>query len=139
MRRFNITRKGYSPEEVDRAMAELEQKLQSQEQELVSYRVQEETVRRAAVDAQIKADAIIAAANEEAQRLLQRSAGELHQINQKALELREILEAFQNEYNQLLRQYLIRIRTDEFPALLDRLGVLIERTGGERLQKEEES
>ena len=96
-------------------------------------------MRRAAVDAQIKADAIIAAANEEAQRLLQRSAGELRQINQKALELREILEAFQNEYNQLLRQYLIRIRTDEFPALLDRLGVLIERTGGERLQKEEES
>lgn len=139
MRRFNVTRRGYSPEEVDRAMAELEQKLQSQEQELVSYRVQEETVRRAAVDAQIKADAIIAAANEEAQRLLQRSAGELRQINQKALELREILEAFQNEYNQLLRQYLIRIRTDEFPALLDRLGVLIERTGGERLQKEEES
>lgn len=139
MRRFNVTRRGYSPEEVDQAIAELEQKLHSQEQELVSYRVQEETVRRAAVEAQIKADAIIAAANEEAQRQLQHSAGELHQINQKALELREILEAFQNEYNQLLRQYLIRIRTDEFPALLDRLGVLIERTGGERLQKEEES
>lgn len=139
MGRFSITRKGYCPQEVEQAMAETQQKLEKLEQELVSYRVQEETIHKAAVEAQIKADAMIAAANEEAERIRLQSAGELMQIRRQAMEIREILEAFQNEYNQLLRQYLIRIRMDEFPALLDRLGVLIERTGGERFQKEEES
>ncbi|MBQ7916151.1 MAG: hypothetical protein IJ315_05110 [Firmicutes bacterium] len=138
MQQFSIVRKGYQPSEVDQAIEALEQKVAQQEKELVDYRAREAELDKIEVQANLKAEAIIASANAMADQRLQQALQELEGIRKDALGLRELIETFQNEYNQLLRQYMLRMRTDEFPALMNRLGALIEQAGGEHLQKEEE-
>ena len=138
MTEFTKVRKGYRPEEVEQELSRLKQKIAEQEEELAAYNKREEELHRNEIEAQMKADLIII---EEAQRKadeIQKNAREeLKEIRQEALRMRDLMEAFQNEYNQLLRQYLLKIRTDEFSALMDRLGCLIEKTGGEYPYKEE--
>ena len=138
MQQFSIVRKGYQPSEVDQAIEALEQKVAQQEKELVDYRAREAELDKIEVQANLKAEAIIASANAMADQRLQQALQELEGIRKDALGLRELIETFQNEYNHLLRQYMLRMRTDEFPALMNRLGALIEQAGGEHLQKEEE-
>lgn len=138
MEQFSIVRKGYSPAEVDRVMEALEQKVAQQEKKLEEYRAREDVLDQMEVQARLKAEAIIANANAMADERIRQAMQELENIRQDALGLRELIETFQREYNQLLRQYMLRIRTDEFPELMSRLGELIEQTGGEHLPKEEE-
>jgi len=138
MEQFSIVRKGYQPAEVDRAIEALEQKVAQQEQQLEEYRTREDMLDQMEVQARLKAEAIIANANAMADERTRQAMQELESIRQDALGLRELIETFQREYNQLLRQYMLRIRTDEFPGLMNRLGELIEQTGGEHLTKEEE-
>ena len=138
MEQFSIVRKGYQPAEVDRAIEALEQKVAQQEQQLEEYRTREDMLDQMEAQARLKAEAIIANANAMADERTRQAMQELESIRQDALGLRELIETFQREYNQLLRQYMLRIRTDEFPGLMNRLGELIEQTGGEHLPKEEE-
>lgn len=137
MTEFTRVRKGYRPEEVEQELFRLRQKITEQEEELSIYRGREEELYRREIEAQMKADLIIEEAQRKADEIQKKTKEELKEIRQEALRMRDLMEAFQNEYNQLLRQYLLKIRTDEFSALMDRLGCLIEKTGGEYQSKEE--
>ena len=137
MTEFTRVRKGYRPEEVEQELFRLRQKITEQEEELSIYRGREEERHRREIEAQMKADLIIEEAQRKADEIQKKTKEELKEIRQEALRMRDLMEAFQNEYNQLLRQYLLKIRTDEFSALMDRLGCLIEKTGGEYQSKEE--
>ncbi len=137
MTEFTKVRKGYRPEEVEQELSRLKQKIAEQEEELAVYNKREEEVHRNEIEAQMKADLIIEEAQRKADEIQKNAREELKEIRQEALRMRDLMEAFQNEYNQLLRQYLLKIRTDEFSALMDRLGCLIEKTGGEYPYKEE--
>ena len=137
MTEFTKVRKGYRPEEVEQELSRLKQKIAEQEEELAVYNKREEELHRNEIEAQMKADLIIEEAQRKADEILKNAREELKEIRQEALRMRDLMEAFQNEYNQLLRQYLLKIRTDEFSALMDRLGCLIEKTGGEYPYKEE--
>ena len=137
MTEFTKVRKGYRPEEVEQELSRLKQKIAEQEEELAVYNKREEELHRNEIDAQMKADLIIEEAQRKADEIQKNAREELKEIRQEALRMRDLMEAFQNEYNQLLRQYLLKIRTDEFSALMDRLGCLIEKTGGEYPYKEE--
>ncbi len=137
MTEFTKVRKGYRPEEVEQELSRLKQKIAEQEEELAVYNKREEELHRNEIEAQMKADLIIEEAQRKADEIQKNAREELKEIRQEALRMRDLMEAFQNEYNQLLRQYLLKIRTDEFSALMDRLGCLIEKTGGEYPYKEE--
>ena len=137
MTEFTKVRKGYRPEQVEQELSRLKQKIAEQEEELAVYNKREEEVHRNEIEAQMKADLIIEEAQRKADEIQKNAREELKEIRQEALRMRDLMEAFQNEYNQLLRQYLLKIRTDEFSALMDRLGCLIEKTGGEYPYKEE--
>ena len=137
MTEFTRVRKGYRPEEVEQELFRLRQKITEQEEELSIYRGREEELHRREIEAQMKADLIIEEAQRKADEIQKKTKEELKEIRQEALRMRDLMEAFQNEYNQLLRQSLLKIRTDEFSALMDRLGCLIEKTGGEYQSKEE--
>lgn len=137
MTEFTKVRKGYRPEEVEQELSRLKQKIAEQEEELAVYNKREEELHRNEIEAQMKADLIIEEAQRKADEIQKNAREELKEIRQEALRMRDLIEAFQNEYNQLLRQYLLKIRTDEFSALMDRLGCLIEKTGGEYPYKEE--
>lgn len=137
MTEFTRVRKGYRPEEVEQELFRLRQKITEQEEELSIYRGREEELHRREIEAQMKVDLIIEEAQRKADEIQKKTKEELKEIRQEALRMRDLMEAFQNEYNQLLRQYLLKIRTDEFSALMDRLGCLIEKTGGEYQSKEE--
>ena len=137
MTEFTRVRKGYQPEEVEQELSRLRQKIAEQEKELAIYSKREEELHRNEIEAQMKADLIIEEAQRKADEIQKKAREELKEIRQEALRMRDLMEAFQNEYNQLLRQYLLKIRTDEFSALMDRLGCLIEKTGGEYQSKEE--
>ena len=137
MTEFTKVRKGYRPEEVEQELSRLKQKIAEQEEELAVYNKREEELHRNEIEAQMKADLIIEEAQRKADERQKNAREELKEIRQEALRMRDLMEAFQNEYNQLLRQYLLKIRTDEFSALMDRLGCLIEKTGGEYPYKEE--
>ncbi|HIR36541.1 MAG TPA: hypothetical protein IAC91_10680 [Candidatus Faecimorpha stercoravium] len=137
MTEFTKVRKGYRPEEVEQELSRLKQKIAEQEEELAVYNKREEELHRNEIEAQMKADLIIEEAQRKADEIQKNAREELKEIRQEALHMRDLMEAFQNEYNQLLRQYLLKIRTDEFSALMDRLGCLIEKTGGEYPYKEE--
>ena len=137
MTEFTKVRKGYRPEEVEQELSRLKQKIAEQEEELAVYNKREEELHRNEIEAQMKADLIIEEAQRKADEIQKNAREELKEIRQEALRMRDLMEAFQNEDNQLLRQYLLKIRTDEFSALMDRLGCLIEKTGGEYPYKEE--
>ena len=137
MTEFTKVRKGYRPEEVEQELSRLKQKIAEQEEELAVYNKREEELHRNEIEAQMKADLIIEEAQRKADEIQKNAREELKENRQEALRMRDLMEAFQNEYNQLLRQYLLKIRTDEFSALMDRLGCLIEKTGGEYPYKEE--
>lgn len=137
MTEFTKVRKGYRPEEVEQELSRLKQKIAEQEEELAVYNKREEELHRNEIEAQMKADLIIEEAQRKADEIQKNAREELKEIRQEALRMRDLMEVFQNEYNQLLRQYLLKIRTDEFSALMDRLGCLIEKTGGEYPYKEE--
>ena len=137
MTEFTKVRKGYRPEEVEQELSRLKQKIAEQEEELAVYNKREEELHRNEIEAQMKADLIIEEAQRKADEIQKNAREELKEIRQEALRMRDLMEAFQNEYNQLLRQYLLKIRTDEFSALMDRPGCLIEKTGGEYPYKEE--
>lgn len=137
MTEFTRVRKGYRPEEVEQELSRLGQRIAEQEEELAVYKKREEELHRNEIEAQMKADLIIEEAQRKADEIQRKAREELKEICQEALRMRDLMEAFQSEYNQLLRQYLLKIRTDEFSALLDRLGCLIEKTGGEYASKEE--
>ena len=137
MTEFTKVRKGYRPEDVEQELSRLKQKIAEQEEELAVYNKREEELHRNEIEAQMKADLIIEEAQRKADEIQKNAREELKEIRQEALRMRDLMEAFQNEYNQLLRQYLLKIRTDEFSALMDRLGCLIEKTGGEYPYKEE--
>ena len=137
MTEFTKVRKGYRPEEVEQELSRLKQKIAEQEEELAVYNKREEELHRNEIEAQMKADLIIEEAQRKADEIQKNAREELKEIRQEALRMRDLMEAFQNEYNQLLRQYLLKIRTDEFSARMDRLGCLIEKTGGEYPYKEE--
>lgn len=124
---FTVVRKGYRPEEVDRVIQDMEKKIEEQERELAEYRNREDALNKM----EEKARVMVEQANEAADRHLRETLEELKGIRKDALATRELISAFQEEYNQLLRQYLLRIRSDEFPRLLDRIGALIEKTGGD--------
>lgn len=111
---FSTVRKGYNPEEVDRHIAELENII-------TYYKDRESAITKAAVNAEVSAEKIIAEAHVKAEDIEREARSRLNEIKEKALETKEKLEVFQKKYNILIQDYLVTLRSEELVDLFDQL------------------
>ena len=121
MKSFTTVRRGFDPAEVEQYIRELEATLSKKEQQLTDYQNKENAITKAVVEAQLTADSVIRAANDEAEKLKMEAAAELEDVKQKATALRQNLIAFQQEYNRILQQYLVAVRCTDMVEIFDRL------------------
>lgn len=111
---FSVVRKGYDTAEVDRHISELENII-------AYYKERENAITKAAVNAEINADNIIADAKVKAEDIEREARSRLNDIKEKTLEAKEKLEVFQKKYNILIQDYLVTLRSEELVELFDQL------------------
>ena len=132
MKSFTTVRRGFDPAEVEQYILELEATLSKKEQQLTDYQNKENAITKAVVEAQLTADSVIRAANDEAEKLKMEAAAELEDVKQKATALRQNLIAFQQEYNRILQQYLVAVRCTDMVEIFDRLDALLAKLGTDK-------
>ncbi len=155
---FSLVRRGYSPEEVDVYTNQLQGLINQRNQELASYREKENAINSSVVEAKLlakrivdeaneEAEKILAAANEEAEKTLseardavstfrQDSDAEMALISERVTAMRHKLDTFQMEYNQIVQQYLVSMRSNDLASLLDDLDDFMRKMG---IKTEEEA
>ena len=132
MKSFTTVRRGFDPAQVEQYIRELEATLSKKEQQLTDYQNKENAITKAVVEAQLTADSVIRAANDEAEKLKMEAAAELEDVKQKATALRQNLIAFQQEYNRILQQYLVAVRCTDMVEIFDRLDALLAKLGTDK-------
>ena len=122
---FEITRKGYNTDEVDRYIEQLEK-------ELNEYKEKTSTINKAIINAQIAADNIIKAAHSETEKILtqaKKDADELKtntimQIRYLKLNIanqKNLIENFRQDYAFLTEKYLNPIATADTDKVFESL------------------
>ncbi|MBQ7064820.1 MAG: hypothetical protein IJM90_08025 [Firmicutes bacterium] len=99
-------------------------------QELEAYREREQAIAQREREAEAKAAAMVEEAECRAEERLAAARREREQIRRQALRMQEKMQEFQSEFDRLVRDYLTRARTEEFPALFNRLGAYVEELSG---------
>ena len=111
MEQFSYVKRGYSPEEVDKYIATLEQVIKS-------YKDKDNAIKNAIISAQVAADNVVRNAHLQAEeykgRILKQLSGFRSAIDTERMRL----QAFQDVYNSLMRKYL----HDIDPADITELG-----------------
>lgn len=144
---FSIVRHGYSPEEVDSYILELQALINQRNREIKAYKAREEEISKIEADAYAKADAILEQANRTADGIMQKahsysgnirhdSIQDLSDIAERTRALKVKLDQFRDAYDQIVQQYLIATRAQELSALYADLEAFMDQIG---LKNEEEA
>ena len=132
MESFNIVKRGYDPKEVDEYIETLEQVIKS-------YKEKDNAIKNAIISAQMAADNILK--NSQAEIILRKNQAfaQLREIYESLDIQRSRVQAFQDDYNNLIRQYLsppddasialIFTRIDELENLLREISTDMEAEG----------
>lgn len=129
---FNIIRKGYDPQQVDLYVRETEGKIASLEAELADFRGKADAINSSVIEAKLLAerleaeagDRIRAAEEKAAQEITRRrkdASDQMEGLRQTAAQMRGKLDAFKEDYNQLLNKYLVSVRAEDMTKLFDDL------------------
>lgn len=137
MKTFTQCRKGYSPEEVDLYIQELETKISRQAAELNAFKEKEMAINKSVIDAQLLAEEIENQARTKAGELRQESLKDLEDVKEKVLTLHEKLVSFQSEYARILQQYLVSLRSEDMKALFADLETFMKKLDMEVPSQEE--
>ena len=137
MKTFTQCRKGYSPEEVDTYIQELEKKISRQAAELNAFKEKEMAINKSVIDAQLLAEEIENQARTKAGELRQESLKDLEDVKEKVLTLHEKLVSFQSEYARILQQYLVSLRSEDMKALFADLETFMKKLDMEVPSQEE--
>lgn len=117
--RFNIVKKGYDTEAVDRYISTLEAQVEM-------YRGKDSAITNAIISAQKAADDIILNAKSQSRTIREEASRQLSDIAQGALKQRQLLSDFAAEYSSLAARYL-RIKDDaEFDKVSDKIDALMD-------------
>lgn len=127
MKEFTVCRKGYDPAEVDAYIAELEGKLAATANELNALRGKEAAINRSLIDAQVCAEGIKAKAAEAAAQMRGEALNEMNDIRGQVEALHTKLNAFQNEYSEILQRYLVSLRSNDLVSLFANLESFMKR------------
>ena len=99
MESFSIVKRGYNPEEVDEYIETLEQVIKS-------YKDKDNAIKNAIISAQVAADNILRNTHLEAAEYKTRTLAQLRHIYESVETQRNRLQAFKDDYNEMLRKYL---------------------------------
>ena len=99
MESFSIVKRGYNPQEVDEYIETLEQVIKS-------YKDKDNAIKNAIISAQVAADNILKNTHLEAAEYKTRTLAQLRHIYESVETQRNRLQAFQDDYNDMLRKYL---------------------------------
>ena len=99
MESFSIVKRGYNPQEVDEYIATLEQVIKS-------YKDKDNAIKNAIISAQVAADNILKNAHLEISEYKSSAISQLRHIYDSIEVQRNRIQAFQDEYNDMLRKYL---------------------------------
>ena len=99
MESFNIVKRGYNPQEVDEYIATLEQVIKS-------YKDKDNAIKNAIISAQVAADNVVRNAHLEVNEYKSKTVAQLRHIYDSIEIQRSRIQAFQNDYNEMLRKYL---------------------------------
>lgn len=136
MKTFEIERRGYCTDEVDQYIRELEANLQRKENELAAYHQKEDAINQSVVEAKLLSNKIIEDAEAQAQGIRREATKELDDLREQAKAMHEKIDAFQKEYNFILQQYLVSIRSSDLPKLFDDLNQFMDKYNTEAEEEE---
>ena len=129
MESFSMVKRGYNPQEVDEYIDTLEKVIKS-------YKDKDNAIKNAILSAQVAADNILKNTHLEVAEYKTRTLAQLRHIYESVETQRSRLQAFQDDYNDMLRKYLkgfdetdvafINGRIDELEKYLRELNASVE-------------
>lgn len=139
MESFSIVKRGYNPQEVDEYIETLEQVIKS-------YKDKDNAIKNAIISAQVAADNILKNTHLEVAEYKSRTLACLRNVYDSIEDQRSRMQAFQDDYNDMLRKYLhsfedsdaarIYEQIDELEKYLGELNASIEEEREEESQED---
>lgn len=114
MESFSIVKRGYNPQEVDEYIETLEQVIKS-------YKDKDNAIKNAIISAQVAADNIMKNTHLEATEYKTRTLAQLRHVYDSVETQRSRLQAFQDDYNDMLRKYLQPFNESDLALVYDRI------------------
>ncbi len=135
MNNFTVVRRGYSTEEVDAYVSQLEAALALKNQQLKEYQAKESAINSSIVSAELFAESMRTQAEEDAAEIRKTALAEasavrvcaeedaesirtstrlnLASLREQALAMHSKLEEFQDHFGRILQDYLVSLRTND--------------------------
>lgn len=107
MNQFTIVKRGYSPEEVENYIGNLERIIQD-------YKEKDSSITNAIINAQVAADNIIRNAELASDEIRELTISNLDNVYNSIEKQKEIVKEFQEQYYDLVSKYLKDIQTTDF-------------------------
>ena len=117
--RFNLVKKGYDTEAVDRYISTLEAQIEM-------YREKDKAINNAIVSAQKAADDIILNAKKQSRTIRENTAKQMLDISLSANNQRRLLTDFAAEYSMVAAKYLKVVDNSDFDTLSKKIDTLEE-------------
>ena len=121
MKVFSTERRGYSPSEVDAYVRDLEAQINQKDAQLSEYRQKEAAINQSVVEAKLLANKIIEDAQAEAENIHKNALDSMADIKEQTKAMHAKLQAFQQDYNRILQQYLVAVRCTDMVQIFDDL------------------
>lgn len=107
MNQFTIVKRGYSPEEVENYIGNLERIIQD-------YKEKDSSITNAIINAQVAADNIIRNAEAASDEIREMTISNLDNVYNSIEKQKQIVKDFQEQYYELVSKYLKDIQTTDF-------------------------
>jgi len=114
MESFSIVKRGYNPQEVDEYIETLEQVIKS-------YKDKDNAIKNAIISAQVAADNIIKNSQLEVSDNKNRALSQLRAIYDSIEIQRNRVQAFRDDYDEMIRKYLKSPEESEVSQIFDRI------------------
>jgi len=114
LEQFSYVKRGYSPEEVNKYIATLEQVIKS-------YKEKDNAIKNAIISAQVAADNVVRNAHAQAHDYKKKISQQLIQVSAAIDAERMRLQAFHDVYTGLMRKYLFEVETADMFEMSRRL------------------
>jgi len=117
MESFSIVKRGYNPQEVDEYIETLEQVIKS-------YKDKDNAIKNAIISAQVAADNILKNTHLEAAEYKNRTLEQLRRVYESVEVQRSRMQAFQDDYNNMLHKYIRPFEESDAAAIFERIDEL---------------
>jgi len=115
--KFTVVKRGYEMAEVDEYIATLEQVVKS-------YKEKDAAIKNALISAELAADNIVLNAKQRSYEMKEKSVKQIQDIMQSVGKQRELMNAFQAEYEAQIQKYLHNVVAGDLQAIHDKINAL---------------